>query len=428
MDLFFQSFKNYFKKKSIQNNSKIRKNNGTRKEDFSTGKGKNGGKGPSSGPKCSECHGYGHLAHECVNVLKRKTNFKANITWDDSDSDKSEEEHKDKTNLIAFGASLHSCSSDHESSDDSEDGKTDEDEGIHELKEKYNQLYEESVKIAETNLKLVEKYKKSNLELATMSIQVEELQGYLNTVTIERDQLRKDVGILKEKNKILSDENILLVSKINDLQVELTSANVLFERLNTGSKKLDGLLDIQRSTNDRSGLGFHGASSSKQLGGKVYEVKPKKVLFKSNVINIASNNGKKPNIFKKANVAKFVPTCHHCNVKGHIRPNCFKLHGYPSIGFESFDHANCNNISHIKTSSKRANVQKIWTNYARYENVGNTTFKDMKPQPMANQQSQVVPIKTRSIWVRKSGLRPYTNLSITTLDDSGPSREVDLAF
>lgn len=133
-------------------------------------------KGPPIGPKCYECQGFGHVAHECVNKLKKKATFKANITWDYSDSKKSEEEYEDNKNFIAFGASLHSCSSNRESSEESDDGETDKDESVHELREKYDQLYKESLKIDKKNLKLVERYKKSDLELAMVKRQVEELR------------------------------------------------------------------------------------------------------------------------------------------------------------------------------------------------------------------------------------------------------------
>ncbi|KAG5542899.1 hypothetical protein RHGRI_015853 [Rhododendron griersonianum] len=387
IDLFLHNFEKFFKKKAIKNDSKSKKNNCDGKEEFSSGKGKNGGKGPPSRLKCSECHGYGHLADECVNILKRKINFKANITWDDIDSDKFEEEHKDETNLIAFGASLHSRSSDHESSDDSEDGETDEDEGIHEFKEKYNHLYEESVKIAETNLKLVEKYKKSNLELAAVSIQVEELQGSLSTLTFERDQLIKEVEILKEKNKVLFDENIQSVSKINDLQVEYTSANDLFERLNTGSRTLDNILSIQRPTSDKTGLGFYEASSSKTVGGKLNELEPKKVTPKPHSIDTAKNVIGKTHDIKKGSFTNFIPTCHYCKIKGHIKPKCFQLHGYPQ-GFR-----------HYKNTTKVGSIGNVMTNLVK-----NKKIKSLWLKPLSENQKNFGKIQTRQIWVKKCDL------------------------
>ncbi|KAG5535902.1 hypothetical protein RHGRI_023621 [Rhododendron griersonianum] len=95
-----------------------------------------------------QCHGYGHLAHECANKLKKSTNFKANLSWDDdSNSDTSVQELEEKGNFMAFVTSLCSQTSDSESSDDS-----DEDEGVdlkdsQVLREKYDQLYQDCMKI-----------------------------------------------------------------------------------------------------------------------------------------------------------------------------------------------------------------------------------------------------------------------------------------
>ena len=41
---------------------------------------------------------------------------------------------------------------------------------------------------------------------------------------------------------------------------------------------------------------------------------------------------------------------------------------------------------------------------------------------------EIEKVKTRSIWVRRSNLRPHADLSVDALDDSGSSRGVDLAF
>ncbi|KAG5528871.1 hypothetical protein RHGRI_029509 [Rhododendron griersonianum] len=180
--------------KPTDNNFTKKNSNNKGKVESSNGKDKKGIKGPPSGPKCYECHGYGHVAHECINKLKKKTNFKANITWDDdSESEKSGEEREYNSNFIAFGASLHSHDSDHESSDDTDDEEGDEFKDSHELREKYDYLYKESLKINKTNLKLAEKYKNANIELAKVQDQFLEQKGVLALAIEERDILRKEV-------------------------------------------------------------------------------------------------------------------------------------------------------------------------------------------------------------------------------------------
>ncbi|KAG5527975.1 hypothetical protein RHGRI_028789 [Rhododendron griersonianum] len=79
-----------------------------------------GMKGPPSGPKCYECHGYGHLAHECANKLKKSTYFKANLSWDDDTNSDTSVQELEEGNFMAFVTSLYSQTSDSESSDDSD--------------------------------------------------------------------------------------------------------------------------------------------------------------------------------------------------------------------------------------------------------------------------------------------------------------------
>ncbi|KAG5562636.1 hypothetical protein RHGRI_005382 [Rhododendron griersonianum] len=389
MAIFTEQFKKFFEKKPTDNNFTKKNSNNKGKVESSNGKDKKGIKGPPSGPKCYECHGYGHVAHECINKLKKKTNFKANITWDDdSESEKSGEEREYNSNFIAFGASLHSHGSHHESSDDTDDDEGDEFEDSHELREKYDYLYKESLKINKTNLKLAEKYKNANMELEKLQDQFHEQKGVLTLAIEERDVLRKEVVELKKNIMSLSELNTLHEGKIKKLNTELANANNVFERLNTGSKKLDDILGVQRLTSDKSGLGFHGASSSKQLEGKVYEAKPKEVSLKPHFVNIARNNGLTPNIVKNA---KFIPTCHYCQVRGHTRPNCFKLHGYPYV--------TRNNFNHQKTTTRRSENQKSRPNYTNYDKV-----KNMKSVLASSSLRKIVPFKTRPIWVRRSDL------------------------
>ncbi|KAG5544726.1 hypothetical protein RHGRI_017242 [Rhododendron griersonianum] len=93
---------------------------------------------------------------------------------------------------MAFGASLQSNFSEHESFDDSENEGSEDVLSFNELKESYDMWYRESVKINETNLKLAEKYNNSHMELAIVKNKVEELQGALNSVTSEKEKLSNE--------------------------------------------------------------------------------------------------------------------------------------------------------------------------------------------------------------------------------------------
>ncbi|KAG5556355.1 hypothetical protein RHGRI_006827 [Rhododendron griersonianum] len=376
------------------------------KNESSSAKEKKGIKSTPAGPKCYECQGYGHVAHECINKLKKKTNFKANITWDDdSESDNSEEEQVDHTNFMAFGASLKSNLSDHESSDDSENEGSDEEFNFDELKQSYNMLFKESVKINESNLKMAENYNNSKKELETAKKQVDELQVFFSNVTSEKEKLSKEVERLQEKNRVLIELNTASDDKINMLNAEIGNANILFERLNTGSKTLDDILSIQRPASDKTGLGFYEASSSKIVGGKPNELESKKVMPKPCSIDTAKNVIGKTHDINKGNFTKFIPTCHYCQVKGHIRPNCFKLHGYP-------------NAKHACATNKRwsyDNFAPRWNNGLMPRPVGYNDghTKDMKPRHMSISQGKSSQVETLLIWVRRCDLHCLATHTVT---------------
>ena len=119
--------------------------------------------------------------------------------------------------------------------------------------------------------------------------------------------------------------------------------------LNLGTDKLDHILSVGKSSSDHKGLVFKGEHS-----------KSKTVFVKSSVSNSGAgtsidvaiqkpyvttqNKITSPVIGNRTDVAthvathqksaasgstgkydKFVPTCHFCGVKGHIKPRCFTL-------------------------------------------------------------------------------------------------------
>ncbi|KAG5564775.1 hypothetical protein RHGRI_000847 [Rhododendron griersonianum] len=228
---------------------------------------------------------------------------------------------------MAFGASLKSNLSDHESSDDSENEGRDEEFSFNELKQSYNMLFKESIKINESNLKMAENYNKSNMELVTVKTQMEELKGLLSNVTCDKNKLCQEVKSLQDKNRVLAELNTASEGKIIMLKAEVDKANILFERLNTGSKTLDEILSIQRPASDQIGLGFYEASSSKTFEGIANELESKKVKLKPHNTDTAKIMIGKTYDIKNGIFTRFIPTCHFCQVKGHINQNVFNCMG-----------------------------------------------------------------------------------------------------
>jgi hypothetical protein len=108
MALFTKNFKRFFKKKNNDSDNNGKKGKG--KFESFRNKDRKGVKGPPSGPKCYECHGYGHLAQDCANK-KAKQKILSVTTWDDdTDSEKSNSDRDEENNEKKL-LGLHSKSS-----------------------------------------------------------------------------------------------------------------------------------------------------------------------------------------------------------------------------------------------------------------------------------------------------------------------------
>ena len=136
--------------------------------------------------------------------------------------------------------------------------------------------------------------------------------------------------------KELKKELLNAYSKIKFLELEIIQANVKVERIS--NKKLDSVFSSQKSSNDKTGLGYTGEGSSsngpkkevKFVSAKNVEKpiveKPKietSVVAKRNIGTKPKEKGKSlPKSQRRPQVKHFY---HHCDVRGHTKPNCFKL-------------------------------------------------------------------------------------------------------
>ncbi|KAG5526137.1 hypothetical protein RHGRI_032423 [Rhododendron griersonianum] len=108
MALFTKNFKRFFKKKNNDSDNNDKKGKG--KFETSSNKDRKGVKGPPSGPKCYECHGYGHLAQDCANKKAKQKIFSVTTWDDDTNSEKSNsdrDEENNEKNFLAFTANHH---------------------------------------------------------------------------------------------------------------------------------------------------------------------------------------------------------------------------------------------------------------------------------------------------------------------------------
>jgi hypothetical protein len=230
------------------------------------------------GFQCHECEGYGHIKSDCATYLKRQKKSLV-VSWSDEDDSEGESESTKHINALTG-----ICMSDAESCD--------EDLTYEELLAASKELYEKDLEIC----KVLKKQKK----------------------TINK--------LLSEK-----DENL---TKITDLTDDVTQLNSQLENmkkqvrmLNSGTTVLEEILGSQNKEKPK-GIDFDYRTMNNSQQNKEnkfvhavneYEPTSGKQMLKHSPQHHGSNVRRRSQRW----------VCHHCGRKGHIRPFCFKLYGYP---------------------------------------------------------------------------------------------------
>ena len=152
----------------------------------------------------------------------------------------------------------------------------------------------------------------------------------------------------------LNEELNNAYSKIKFLELEIVQANAKVEHV--ASKKLDEVLAYQKPSSDRNGLGYTGEGSSNSKMSKdmkfvkakeastplVDNVKSKKkpivvnqmVLTKSPKPIMAKSKARGKSLPKRQRGSQTQHYCHHCEILGHTRPNCYKLEALKNVDLQ----------------------------------------------------------------------------------------------
>ena len=168
----------------------------------------------------------------------------------------------------------------------------------------------------------------------------------LNNVELDREELSTKFDEANQTIGALRFENNFLAEKTKKLEAKLFQVRAQLER--TSSAKLDEMLCFQKSTSDRTSLGYGFSSSNiASTSTSVFVPLSNNVEIENNDVktDLASENidkgksilGTPPKQDKKEAKyprAKKVNSqkpkqkkqhlCHHCGVASHTRPNCYK--------------------------------------------------------------------------------------------------------
>ena len=258
------------------------------------------------GVQCRECEGFGHIQSECANTLKKNKKVMT-ASWSDKDSESSDEDDNVNLALTSVVSSLTLNLQENErivclnntvqeDNSDCESNESDLDEDS--LKESYKDMYDQWLRVCSEN------------------------------------------RLMASNNKLLQDKNDDLVNTVRDLEGQIIAKDCEIKRLaneinhmikgvkmlNPNSKILDDVIDAGQKAGNYSGLGSDGFKST----GKTNFVN-------SGIHSVASSNlsagtshvddsTKGKSVFKSVKqINRFIPICHFCGVKGHIRPRCFTM-------------------------------------------------------------------------------------------------------
>ena len=263
----------------------------------------------SLGQQCFGCQGYCHVKLECPTFLRSKGKVMV-VTHSDGEVSDHESGSDEDGNFFAFIATAVVNKSDlvEKNPTNGELFKSVD------LQEAYNKL----CKVAAND---------------AMSVDL----GLKKIATPEQEKKNLLLNLLDANELVnkLKAENIILLDKIKNLELELSVARKQSNR--SVSSKFDHMLSIQKSYLDKSGLGFvdsifvsethstNFVSSSKP--SKIEVVKPKEDVLAPRKIRV-DLKGFKPkssNFPKDKKRDRPLWVCPFCGKVGHTHPNYFKL-------------------------------------------------------------------------------------------------------
>ncbi|XP_020412405.1 uncharacterized protein LOC18789919 [Prunus persica] len=252
-------------------------------------------KNPREKVQCFECEGYGHISSECANTLKKQRDGKnkaMHTTWSDSES---ECEIDEKTVALITTVSL----------DESHEDDDCKGINIEFIMNKYDDLLAVSQKFNKQNSELVK-------EVAVLKLENSRIANEFQSPDADSEKVSAGMNeTLMFLHKKLADQNKLSASLTSDnkaLELELKNSKERIVSLTIGAEKIDKMISMGRRDGDKRGLGFEPSNKSSAVS---------KTKF------VKSTSPIEPSVTHE--VKKFIPICHFCGTRGHIRPRCNKL-------------------------------------------------------------------------------------------------------
>ncbi|XP_024178930.1 uncharacterized protein LOC112184940 [Rosa chinensis] len=232
-------------------------------------------------------------------------------------------------------------------SDESDDEEPDLEEVLHQ----YIKLSENSKDLKQKNQLLNDQVEFLKKELSRSETS---FQSQLEASENSRVSLLEKIEFMEEKCQEQAD----IVESVNEEKANLVNELELLKdkasSMITSEKKLNNLLTMGRSFDDKRGLGYIGENAFK--GEHVTKFVKDSTQQNSDFIHPISNES-------KPRLKKFVHVCHFCGTLGHIKPRCNKLRkAILNSRIRSVKHFKgaTNSSKHISLSSSNGRMKKVW--------------------------------------------------------------------
>jgi hypothetical protein len=249
--------------------------------------------------------------------------------------------------------------------------------------------------------------------LAFVAPHVEEEDSYYSEHSENEEELKeayktlyKEFEKLKEGRKQhLNDLNSLqtkkssLLHKVQELEEKLLETQLQLERVT--DEKLTRMLSIQKSPNDKTGLGYVASSSNVPSSLKTVFVKhtvpelPPAVEDKQKEkVNDDVPSTQQPHSIRRP------PICHHCSLSGHVRPQCSLLKAQKAKAKKEAPrqvHYGARPAAHHQTPWHQASYQVPWGQVSRHQYQAPWSHAPQHQQP----QQRFVPANYRGTYKSK---------------------------
>ncbi|CAJ2673932.1 unnamed protein product [Trifolium pratense] len=255
--------------------------------------------------QCHECEGYGHIRPECPTYQKR-TKKGLTVSWSDDDDSEDDTASVTAKHISVLTGTITSDTK-------SCDGEV----TYEELADSYRELCLKSgeiCRVIEKQKVTINKLKEEKFENIS---KMDELQKKVNYLSSDLDEAKEVIEKL--------NADIWRLRKFSDM---LYKDDDHLDKLHKADGQLEEILEKNVLKPKHIGLSYENVNKHKGYSPDLTYMHPKETHKRKMPQQMLQHHKQHPLSKNKRKHHSWI--CHYCGRKGHIRPFCYKLFGYPN--------------------------------------------------------------------------------------------------